>query len=116
MMKREKVSKDEATHLVKDVDEQRSKWSLKLYGIDTWDSRLYDLVINIGKVTIEHAVDLVCQTVKLKAFQSTTESQNKIEKLAKEALKRIDDEENITPFFEPRRDAPWSKKREIKDD
>jgi cytidylate kinase len=116
MMKRENVSKEEAASLVKKVDEERTKWSLKLYGMDTWDSRLYDIVINIGKVTIDDAVDLVCQTVKLKAFQPTTTSQKQIEKLAKEALSKAEDINNISPFFEPMRDSPWSKKREIQDD
>jgi cytidylate kinase len=116
MMKRENVSKEDAARLVKKVDEERTKWSLKLYGSDTWDSRLYDLVINIGKVTIDHAVELVCQTAELKAFQPTTKSQKKIEKLAKEALLKAEDENNITPFFEPMRDSPWNKKRKIKDD
>jgi hypothetical protein len=77
---------------------------------------LYDIVINIGKVTIDDAVDLVCQTVKLKAFQPTTTSQKQIEKLAKEALSKAEDINNISPFFEPMRDSPWSKKREIQDD
>ncbi len=116
MMKRENVSKEDAGQLVKKVDEERTKWSLKLYGIDTWDSRLYDLVINIGKVTIDHAVDLVCQTVQLKAFQPTTESQKQIEKLAREALLEAEDINNISPLFEPMRDDLLSKKRKIKDD
>lgn len=38
MMKRENVSKEEAVRMVNKVDEERTKWSLKLYGIDTWDS------------------------------------------------------------------------------
>ncbi len=116
MMKRENVSKEDAVQLVKKVDEERTKWSLKLYGIDTWDSRLYDLVINIGKVTIDHAVDLVYQTVQLKAFQPTTESQKQIEKLAREALLEAEDINNISPLFEPMRDDLLSKKRKIKDD
>lgn len=116
MMKRENVSKEEAAQLINKVDEERSKWSLKLYGIDTWDCRLYDLIINIGKVTIDDAVDLVCQTVKLNAFQPTTKSQKLIEKLAKEALSKSEDINNISPFFEPMRDNPFSKKRKIKDD
>lgn len=116
MMKRENVSKEDAGQLVKKVDEERTKWSLKLYGIDTWDSRLYDLVINIGKVTIDHAVDLVCQTVQLKAFQPTTESQKQIEKLAREVLLEAEDINNISPLFEPMRDDLLSKKRKIKDD
>ena len=116
MMKRENVSKGDAVQLVKKVDEERTKWSLKLYGIDAWDSRLYDLVINIGKVTIDHAVDLVCQTVQLKTFQPTTKSQKQIEKSAREALLKAEDINNISPFFEPMRDSLLSKKRKIKDD
>ena len=113
MMKREKVSKEDAAQLINKVDEERSKWSLKLYGIDTWDCRLYDLIINIGKVTIDDAVDLVCKTVKSKAFQPTIKSKKLIEKLALAALSKADDKNNICPFFEPMRDNPWSKKHKI---
>jgi len=113
MMKRENVSKDDAVKLVKKVDEERTKWSLKLYGMDNWDSRLYDLVINIGKVTLDHAVDLVCQTVQLKAFQPTAESQKQIEKKAREALLEAEDVNNISPFFEPMRSDLPSKNRKI---
>jgi cytidylate kinase len=116
MMKRENVSKEDAVQLVKKVDEERTKWSLKLYGIDTWDTRLYDLVINIGKITLDHAVDLICQTVEIKAFQPTTESQKQIEKLAREALLEAEDTNNISPFFEPMRADILGKKRKIKDD
>ena len=116
MMKRANVSKEDAVQLVKKVDEERTKWSLKLYGMDTWDTRLYDLVINIGKITLDHAVDLICQTVQQKAFQPTTESQKQIEKLAREALLEAEDTNNISPFFEPVRDRPISKKRKISDD
>jgi cytidylate kinase len=116
MMKRENVSKEDAVQLVKKVDEERTKWSLKLYGIDTWDTRLYDLVINIGKITLDHAVDLICQTVEIKAFQPTTESQKQIEKLAREALLEAEDTNNISPFFEPMRAGILEKKRKIKDD
>ena len=116
MRKRENVSKEDAVQLVKKVDDERTKWSLKLYGIDTWDTWLYDLVINIGKTTLDHAVDLICQTVQQKAFQPTTESQKQIKKLAREALLEAEDTNNISPFFEPMRDGPFSKNRKIKDD
>ena len=113
MMKRENVSKEDAVQLVKKVDEERTKWSLKLYGIDNWDSRLYDLVINIGKVTLDHAVDLVCQTVQLKAFQPTAQSQKQIEKKAREALSEAESRDNISPFFEPMRSDLPSKNRKV---
>ena len=115
MMKRENLSKEDAANLVKKVDEERTKWSLKLYGIDTWDSRLYDLVIHIGKVTLDHAVDMVCQTVKLKAFQTTPESQKIIRELAREAMSKAKDIEDTSPFFEPMRDGVSSKTCKLPD-
>jgi len=116
MMKRENLSKEDAAQLVTKVDEERTKWSLKLYGIDNWDCRLYDLVINIGKVTLDHAVDLICQTVQLKAFQPTAESQKQIEKRAREALLEAESPDNISPFFEPMRTDLLNKKRKLKTD
>jgi hypothetical protein len=61
-------------------------------------------------------VDLICQAVKLKAFQPTPESQNQIEKLAQEALLKLEEKDHISPFFEPMRDSPWRKKPKIKKD
>lgn len=114
MMKREGVSREKAAWLVNQVDEERKRWSLKLYGIDTWDCRLYDMVINIGKITIDHAVDLICQTVKQTAFHTTPESKARIEEMAEEARSKLEDKDLVSPFFEPMRDGPWRKKRELK--
>ena len=112
MMKRENVSEAEALRIVEKVDNERQAWSIKLYGIDTWDCRLYDLTINIGKISSDDAVDMICQTVKLKAFQTTAKSQLQIEKIASEARSEI--KNIVSPFFEPLRDSPWSKQHEIK--
>lgn len=110
MMQREGVSKKKAEKMVKDVDEERRKWSRKLYNLDTWDSRLYDLVINIEKISIDNASDMICNTVKLSPFQTTPESQKIIERLNQEALAKIEDGPKQSPFFEPMRESPWKNK------
>ena len=110
MMKREGVSREEAVRLVKKVDEERTKWSVKLYGIDTWDSRLYDLVINIGKITVDDAVDFICTVVNSKPFQTTPESQKQMDELLRDAREKLK-EVSLKPFFEPMRESPWSKKK-----
>jgi len=46
-----------------------------LYGIDTWDSRLYDIVLLIDKLTVDDAADLIMETVKKPVFQTTAEAQ-----------------------------------------
>lgn len=80
-MEREGITRKEALHILKKDDEERRKWSQHLYGIDTWDSRLYDLVIHIRKITVDDAVDIICQTVELKDFQTTPESKKAMDDL-----------------------------------
>jgi cytidylate kinase len=74
-MEREKISRDEALRILKKDDYERRQWSLKLYGIDTWDASLYDLVFHIRKITVDNAVDIICWTAGLGQFKATGESQ-----------------------------------------
>ncbi len=80
-MEREKISRDEALHVLKKDDHERRQWSLHLFGMDTWDPSLYDLVIHIHKITVEDAVDIICQTAGLEHFRTTPESRNVIDNL-----------------------------------
>src|SRR4030066_398856 len=69
------LSRAETQRLIKKIDEERIKWSQYLYGIDSRDSSLYDLVVNIKTLTVEDAVDIICNTARLERFQTTPESQ-----------------------------------------
>ena len=81
-MRRENISAEEARHILKKDDEERRKWGIKIYGVDTKDSKLYDIVIHIDKISVDDAVDILYETVQKPAFQTTPESQKKIEDLA----------------------------------
>ncbi len=76
-MKRENMSEAEARQLLKKDDDERRRWSLQIFGIDTWDPMLYDLVIHIKSITVDCAVNLILQAVKSPCFQ-TTQSYQKI--------------------------------------
>ncbi|MFC1989908.1 AAA family ATPase [Chloroflexota bacterium] len=78
-MERENIAKREAERVLKSDDEQRRKWSKHLYGIDTADSSLYDLVLHIKKITVDDAVDIICHAVGLPHFQTTAESQKALD-------------------------------------
>ena len=80
-MKREGISKSEALRILKNDDEERRKWSLHAFGIDTWDPALYDLVLHIKKITADDAANLICQTVALESFQTTAQSQRAMDDL-----------------------------------
>ncbi len=81
-MKRENISRDRALYILKKDDEERRKWGLQLYGTDTWDSRLYDMVLNIKTITVDDAIDILVNLIKKPAFQTTLESMEVINDLA----------------------------------
>ncbi len=77
-MKRESCSADQARHNLKKDDEERRKWGLHLYGRDTWDSRLYDMVLHIDTMSVEDVVGIIADTAEKKKFQATPESMAKL--------------------------------------
>jgi cytidylate kinase len=80
-MKREKISAEKALYILKKDDEERRKWGLQVHGTDTWDSRLYDMVLHIGTLTVDDAVQILYETVQKPIFQSTPQSQIIIDEL-----------------------------------
>ncbi|MCF8038909.1 MAG: cytidylate kinase-like family protein [Desulfohalobiaceae bacterium] len=73
-MERENVSEKEARHLLVKDDEERRKWSLFLYGIDTRDASLYDIVLHIDNLKVQDAVDFLTDIARRPCFQMTEES------------------------------------------
>jgi cytidylate kinase len=81
-MEREGIDAEEARRILEKDDEERRKWSQRLYGIDTADPSLYDLVVHIKQLTVDDAVDIICDCVSKEQFKTTPESQRQIEDLA----------------------------------
>jgi hypothetical protein len=73
-MKRENCSADQALYNLKKDDEERRKWGIQLYGKDTWDSRLYDMVLHIDTLTVDDVVEILYSTVRKEQFQTTPEA------------------------------------------
>ncbi len=81
-MKRERVSREEASLTLTHDDEERRKWSLDLYGIDPGDPNLYDLVIHVTEMSVQDAAYIICNFVSLERFRTTPQSRKTIEDLA----------------------------------
>jgi cytidylate kinase len=81
-VERKGIAADEARRILEKDDEERRKWSLDLYGIDTADPSLYDLVVHIKQITVDDAVDMICECVSREQFKTTPKSQRQIEDLA----------------------------------
>lgn len=80
-MKLENLSDDKARYLLKKDDDERRKWGLTLYGIDTWDSGLYDIVLKIKTITVDDAARFIFETLQGPLFQTTPESQKMLDDL-----------------------------------
>ena len=74
VMRRDQIVEKEAENILRKDDDERRKWGIKLYGVDTWDSRLYDMVLMIDKLSVDDAVDLIANVVKKPVFLATAAS------------------------------------------
>jgi cytidylate kinase len=74
-MKREQISAEEGRYILKKDDEERRRWGLQLYGKDTSDPSLYDIVLHIKTMSVGEAAELVVTAAKLPSYQTTPQSQ-----------------------------------------
>lgn len=81
-MERKNINAEEARSILEKDDEERRIWSQRLYGIDTADPSLYDLVVHIKQLTVDDAADMICDCVSKEHFKTTPESQRMIDDLA----------------------------------
>ena len=81
-MKREKISEETARYILSKDDEERRKWGIQVYGADTWDSRLYDMVLKIKTLCAEDAADLIVETARKPSFQMTPDDLKRLRDMA----------------------------------
>ncbi|HKJ01113.1 MAG TPA: cytidylate kinase family protein [Longimicrobiales bacterium] len=81
LRERSGMTEDEALDHIHEVDRQRERWTLFLYGVDWLDPHLYDLSINLRTLEVEDAVDLVAVLSRAARFQPTEASRRSLEDL-----------------------------------
>ncbi len=81
-MRRENISADKALSILMKDDEERHNWGLQVYGTDTHDSKLYDMILRIDRLSVCDAVNIISKTVQKPAFQATPESLKLVKDLA----------------------------------
>ena len=73
-MKRENSSAEEARYILKKDDDERRKWAMSLYGKDTSNCNLYDLVLRVDIMTVEDVVGVLEGIIQQGRFDATPES------------------------------------------
>jgi osmotically-inducible protein OsmY len=74
-MKQMNFKRIEAIDYIEKVDKERSRWTYFLYGLEWQDPALYDLVLNLERMTIEDACEVIACRINLADFKATPESQ-----------------------------------------
>lgn len=89
LMEREKAPRAEAVRMIEHEDHERAEWYRTFYRIDMNDPRLYDLVVHIGRLTIDDACDIVCRTAASRSFSATQQSTEDLADLALESHVKV---------------------------
>jgi len=85
-MARENISEEKARYILKKDDDERRKWAMFLYGIDINNPETYNLIIRIGHLSEDEAVDIIANAAALPSFQETPESRAALVDSAMNAL------------------------------
>jgi cytidylate kinase len=88
MMAREQLSMNQAINKLHRDDHERRQWSKQLFGVDTWDASLYDMVLHVHKLSVDDASNLISQAAQLEQFKATPLSQKLLDNLVTAARVR----------------------------
>lgn len=77
----EGIDDEQARYIIRKDDDERRRWSRALFNKDTWDSTLYDLVINIDTISVDDAVTLLAEIIEGGSFDGNEHSRQKVKKL-----------------------------------
>jgi len=81
LLEHHNLNREQALQFIKRVDDERINWTRFLYHIDWRDPALYDLVINLDRMNIHSACDIVCHAARLDQFKSAPVSQKLVDDL-----------------------------------
>ncbi len=82
VQERLKLGRNEAITYIEKMDEARRRWTRLLYAVDWSDPSLYDIVLNLDRLTIDQAAEVIIATLKQPCFQLTADTQQALEELA----------------------------------
>jgi cytidylate kinase len=71
VMDRHDLRRDAAEAYIRQVDEERVRWTRLIYDVDLADPQLYDLVLNLENISVQSACGLVVAATKRPEFEIT---------------------------------------------
>jgi cytidylate kinase len=80
-MRRLSCNEEKAREYITNADEHRVKWARFMYAHDIRNTMLYDLVLNLDRITLKAACGILECLMVEKDFQATPESRAEVERL-----------------------------------
>jgi cytidylate kinase len=82
LQKRKNLTKEAAAAMLENEDKNRIQWTQYLYKMDINDPKLYDIVINIGNLTIQDACEIICLASRSESYRTTDQARQTVSDLA----------------------------------
>jgi len=79
IMKDANLNQEKAIAHIQRVDKDRKQWARLLYGVEWEDPSLYDVILNLGKISAESAAETIKRMAEQKEFASTSENQKDLD-------------------------------------
>jgi cytidylate kinase len=80
-MEQMNLGRDEAILYIEKVDKDRTKWTRFLYGVEWGDPALYDVVLNLERMSVESACETIVNMTNLHDFEATPGSEKAFDDL-----------------------------------
>ncbi len=79
---RRKMSRREAVDFIETEDRHRAEWNHHFFNTDMSDPHLYDMILNIGRLRVQEACEIIATVARSEAYRTTPESEKAIKDLA----------------------------------
>lgn len=76
-MEHNRLDRDAALAYIQRVDRDRSRWARLLYGVEWEDPHQYDVLLNLGGLSVSSACETIVRMSELAEFQATEEGRKR---------------------------------------
>lgn len=97
LQRQQQLARKEALARIERVDKERREWTRFLFGVDWDDPHLYDVVLNLSRMGLDTACEMVARLTERPEFQPTEASLKALEELARKSWTEVRSSIGFTP-------------------
>lgn len=82
VISREELTEEQARRYIEITDKARSRRLISMFGADWRDASRYELVLNLGRMNLDSAKQMIVEVSRLPEYQSTASSESEFQDLS----------------------------------